>query len=462
MADPNQFGDLPVQPAQANQSQVNQFGDAAAPTPQSGQAAYAPQAPQTWGHAADQFLSSINPFPFIASAVTDPVGTAKNLYQASADQAKKAGESYQKGDYSEYFGHSLGTLAPGVAAIGEQIGGSAPTFDKYGNVIQQGQQPDVAGGLARAAGTIGSIAAAPAASRAVGSALKATGRTLGKTALGLQGKSQAFGATPSQALMEDTSGIRPSTIARTGQEQLNTLKPQMEAEVGKATNTVDLSDARQTIADAKADATKQGNKALYAELDEMDQALQGNRITGNPYPVQMSAADALDLKRGFGDEFAKFNPELHEMTNAIAKKVYGQLAEAIHNTAPGSQEMDQSIQSLIPVVRRAQTVSRGADLGQRIANRMSKPTIMPGYLGYAVGGLPGAAAGIAGAETLGSPEALMTAARGTHAMGTAAASQVAQRAAQIAPIASQTLTSESLAKQMGKQVWNALGGPPVQ
>lgn len=111
----------------------------------------------------------------IGGASRDPVlvqkskDTLQGIVQAHYDQAVKAKEAWSRGDYSEAFGHGLATLpmiGPPAAAAGEKIGGTAPGFDRYGNVVKQGQAPDLAGGLGGAVGLVGAVAA-PAAVKAV-------------------------------------------------------------------------------------------------------------------------------------------------------------------------------------------------------------------------------------------------------------------------------------------------------
>jgi hypothetical protein len=380
--------------------------------------AMSPAAPQTFGHAASEALSAANPLPGLWSAIRHPLDTAKGLYQASADQAAQVVPSLKRGNYLDAAGHALGTfplLGPAIEGINEQM------------------DSDPVGAAGRAAGTIGSLAAAPALARGAGSTLKAMGRGMGKTALGLPAKAEAFGATPSRALMEDTSGFRPSFIARTGQQTMNTLKPQMEAAVSRSTTPVDLGGARAAVTDASDLAAREGNKLIHGQIKPMGEALAGNRVTSTPYPDLLSPRDALDLKRGFGDEFATYNPEIHTKVNALAKDVYGKLARGIHEAAPGSQELDQRIQSLIPVVHRAETVSRNAGLGQRVLTRPTRG-LLPALLGYHKGGLLGAMLGLTGSEAAASPVPLMIGARGAYGAGRAVASPFSQRAAQVAPL----------------------------
>lgn len=58
--------------------------------------------------------------------VTDPVGTARGLYENQMKQFEKAGTAYGEGRYSEMLGHGAAGLLPGVgpaaAEIGENLG----------------------------------------------------------------------------------------------------------------------------------------------------------------------------------------------------------------------------------------------------------------------------------------------------------------------------------------------------
>lgn len=85
------------------------------------------------------------------------------MVQSHVDQAQKAKAAWDRGDKVEAFGHSLATLVPllgpAAAAAGEQIGGEPGNTDRYGNVIQQGQAPDIAGGVGAGLGVISNVVA---------------------------------------------------------------------------------------------------------------------------------------------------------------------------------------------------------------------------------------------------------------------------------------------------------------
>lgn len=265
---------------------------------------------------------------------------------------------------------------------------------------------------------------------AVGAMSKGLARPFGKVALRLPAKSESFGANPSKMLLEQTSGVRPATIARSAQDRTNVVRPQMEQLVSQATTPIDLAQPRQLVRNAEALASRQGNQLVHGQLQPMREALEGNRVTGVSYPPTIPATDALDLKRGFGDEFVDYgNPNVHTKVNAVGKSVYGDLNSQIHAAAPGSEEMDQIVHGLIPVSHAAQKTMLAPTLGQRILTRISRPTggMLPAAIGYSAGGPFGAAAAITATEAAASPIPLMMAARGLYGTGKVLGSPLTRR-----------------------------------
>lgn len=80
----------------------------------------------------------------------------QGVVQGHIDQAAKAKDAMDRGNYVEAFGHTLAAalplLGPAAANIGQTAGGSAPQYDKYGNVLQPGQAPDIPRAIGQAAG----------------------------------------------------------------------------------------------------------------------------------------------------------------------------------------------------------------------------------------------------------------------------------------------------------------------
>jgi hypothetical protein len=101
----------------------------------------------------------------------------RGLVLSHLDQAVKANQALHEGrdalahghllaawlNYLEYQGHALG-VTPLVGPIGPQIaeilaGSTLPQYDKYGNVVVQGQSPDVARGIGQGLGTVATFGA---------------------------------------------------------------------------------------------------------------------------------------------------------------------------------------------------------------------------------------------------------------------------------------------------------------
>lgn len=398
---------------------------------------YAPQQPQTFGHGAKEAASGANPLPGLWQMFRHPYQSLVNATQAREALGPKADEAFSKGHTLEGIGYraasKLPFIGPAAAMLGEQIGGSEPEFDKFGNVVKQGQQPDVTGGIGSVMGTIGGMVAAPAVARGAGRMWQVAARPLVRTALRIPTKAEAFEANPAQMALEHTRSVRPEGIAREAQQSINVARPEMEALVNNATTPIDLAPPRAITSDAAATAARQGNRLVHGQLQPMNEALHGNRVTGAAYPPQISPTEALDLKRGFGDEFVNYsNPDIHTNVNRVGKDVYGNLADQIHDAAPGSEALDRQIQGLIPVKNAALKTMRDPTIGQRVLTRISRPTggLVPMMLGHAAAGIPGAAAALTAAEAAASPVPLMIGARGIYGTGRLLRTPLVQRATQ--------------------------------
>jgi hypothetical protein len=98
-----------------------------------------------------------------APPTPEAVDAIRGVVQGQTDQAQKAKAAWQGGNRVEALGHGLAAAVPLVGPVAahaaERMGGEAPKLDRYGNVVEQGQAPDIAGGLGEAAGLI--VASSP-------------------------------------------------------------------------------------------------------------------------------------------------------------------------------------------------------------------------------------------------------------------------------------------------------------
>jgi hypothetical protein len=271
-------------------------------------------------------------------------------------------------------------------------------------------------------GEFGTGALAGAGGGVVGEGLRAAAPHIAEASLGIRKADRAFGKTLGKAILSETRGIRPETIAESGRDALNTLTPQMEAAAANSPMMANLKPATDVIGDAMDKAYRENAASLHGQLNEMGNHLMQRFGTGQAIPQQVTPSDLLNLKRGFSKEFlGRWNPETHGDTIATGRKAYRALDSELDRTVPEAAELNQRISSLIPVVHRAESVSRNAPTMQRALGRFGAHTGaltlggIGGAEGYREGGVPGAIAGgltgVMAPELIASPEGQMIAAR---------------------------------------------------
>jgi hypothetical protein len=391
-----------------------------------------PAPPQTLTRAGTSFLSGANPLPGLAQMIAHPINTLKN----EGARMHRAWDAASLPENAEHPIASRAAALPFIGGLGEQVGdklskafyGEAPKLDKFGSVTESGSEPDPTGELSDLGGMAAGAALGPKIARFAGKTLKTSAQLPTKVAMGSPWKTEAYGATPAKAVLENTEGVRPSTIAKSGQDAINRFKPEMERSVRASTKRIDLTPPRGMVSDAENVATLEGNKPAFQQLAPRREALEGNQVTGNPYPSTVSAEEGLHLKRGWGKQFAKFDPNVHTEVNKLGKDVYHNLADQVHDASPGANELDQKIQSLIPAVRAFSRKDLQAGVGEKLMDRVSRHTgaIGPALLGYHVGGIPAAVGTLVGSDMFSSPTALMVGARSLYGSGRAVGSPVGQ------------------------------------
>ncbi len=270
------------------------------------------------------------------------------------------------------------------------------------------------------AGHVLAAGVAPTVLKGAGKALGAAAPPIAESALGVRPINRAYGRTPGLAALEETSGVRPGTIAEQAQGKLTGINKNLEHVVGQSTTPVDIGPARTRLSDAESVARGKNARKTVEQLKPMQQHLSTDMNTQLPLSQAQSPSGALALKRGFGDEFIhNWNPETMKGTRGTAAQTYHDLAEGLHKSVPESVELDKRASSLIPVAERAAGKDLGAPFGQRIAGRLAAHTgaLVGAGLGYQHGGIPGGLAGLVIPEMLASPTAQMVAARGLHGAG---------------------------------------------
>lgn len=347
---------------------------------------------------------------------------------------------------------ALGGAAAGTAG---SMGGEALTRKMGGGAEAQ-----------RLAGNLGGFAAGGAGSSLGAAAERGLAVPLAKTALRLPGKADAYGATPAKALLEETQGVRPSTIQVSAQKRIADLTSEQDSAARASTTPGSLLPARQVVNDAMSKAAGRNSTATPAEalpmqrfLNEPAKGFKGATTyppgshtpisfaegppspilsaTGQPIPgptniirgaspsrvvaPDQSASDLLGMRRQFDQDFIRnWNPTANTKgALGTARNTYRALGREVDKAIPGGAERDQRIQSLIPVEQGAKAASLSPTLGQRVLSRVARPTggMVPALIGLREGGPLGAAAGLTAAEAAASPVPLMIGARGLHGAG---------------------------------------------
>ena len=258
-------------------------------------------------------------------------------------------------------------------------------------------------------GSFGAGAAAGGVGSVVGQGLKAAAPGIIEGALGIRGASKLHGATPGEAVLNETSSIRPGKIAEQARGKLGDLTNDLES---RAANSPAQASAQPAIdkVDAAISKAQQRNSPLLKDLTEIRNQLTFERTpTGEfdlnkPLPANTNPADILNRRRGVNDLVDNWGREA-KGDQPTARGVYGALSNEFHNAVPGTQGIDQRISSLIPVAKRAEITEQNAGVPERLFNRFARPTgaLIGGVEGYRMGGPMGAAAGLVAPELLASP-----------------------------------------------------------
>ena len=299
------------------------------------------------GRFAGGLASSLNPVPML----THPIDTAKAAAKAQVGEFSKAKDAATgKGEFSSMtplerassaFGHGLAGVVPlagpAAANAGERIGSG-----------------DVAGGLGQAAGLL-ATEATPALARAGGRGLSRTAEPLAEQALGIRAVDRKFGRTPGRAALDETTGVRPETIAGQAQTRMNDLTAQRNNVLATSKNKVDLGPARNEVENAVTRAAA-GNSdvshliPLREQLNQPKPGFAGNTspVLGAPLapgaagpvsPLTVSQLqdpmNALAIRQRIGNDFTKFDmarPLTREATTTGDKAYRTALTNAIHSS----------------------------------------------------------------------------------------------------------------------------------
>lgn len=391
--------------------------------------------------------------------VRHPIDTAETLgkvgigtlQKMTPDTPSHANQEYVP--YADAAGASLKKRYGSPANIAETfrtdpVGVGADVATVAGGIsglARGGLLPRTASALTKTsevAGTVSDIAnPLTLPSMVVGGGLKRVARPFVKSALGLPGRTERYGATPAAAVLEETSGIRPATIKASANAKLDELNKQLEALAAASGNTADLTTARRVISDAISKVRAANGLAddltpMQEQLTSARPGFRGAVTAAGDVAAQQAPLDFLGMKRQFGDDFTKFDAAvpLKDSARKVGNKAYHELSAEFNSAVPGAQPINQRMQSLAPVPDAAQRASERAGSVQRSIDRATRPTgaMAATLFGLHEAGLPGAVAAMTVQDALASPAIRMALARALNGAGNGISSPATPRAASTA------------------------------
>lgn len=276
----------------------------------------------------------------------------------------------------------------------------------------------------------------------VASGLKAAVPALAETAMSVRGADRANGRSIGEAMMNETTGVRPGTIARQADQRISDLNNQLMQDAEASPVPVSLAPARAVAKSSLGTAVNRNAGPTIKEMQQLTDQLHLQKPGGatdvtfsgldNPVriaspstrttaiPETVPAARALSLKRGVGDLVGSWT-QPGDFSSGAVKQVYGALDGGIDSAVPTSAELNSRMSSLMPVAKRAGEKDLNAGILQKMIARGQAHTgaltgpLAAGAYGFAhggaLGGVLGAAGGLLGQEVLTNPTTLMVGAR---------------------------------------------------
>ena len=230
--------------------------------------------------------------------------------------------------------------------------------------------------------------------------IRAVAPKLAETALGVTQKMRSPTKTIGQAVLDETSGITPGAIAASTAQKTAALTSQLESLANASQTAASLKPAFNVLDQAETVARARNSAARLAKIQAIRDQLTTDITTGTLIPqgpnAEVTASKLLDLKRGINELIPSWAPGEQKGMQPIVKRVYGAMDSELDRTVPGAQQINQKLSSLIPAKTRANILSNGASITQRLAGRMARPTgALAGagigsFLGNEYGGKEGA------------------------------------------------------------------------
>lgn len=344
------------------------------------------------------------------------IQTAKNLAIPNGTAQKWGQGTEQAAEFLAPTGLEEAGAKLGAEALGRGAGlfGRTSGAALHSGIINSAQ-----------GGSFGAGAGMGAAGSLFGAGLKAAAPAMVESALGVRGVDRAYGATPGQAILNDTKGIAPGKVVESARNSLNGLQSDIGNMLDGSPQPVSLSPTRAVASDFLTRAVNENHEGTIKDLSKLGKQVDTEALTGNEIPDQVPAGRAAALNRGISNAIASWNPAAtNDTMSAAGKTMHHTLGNSIAEVVPEIKPLNQRVQSLMPVVQRGNATDLNAGMLQRTIGRFKAHTgaLSVGGAGAMAGahfgGLPGAIAGgvggLLGTEMMASPETWLAAGRAAN------------------------------------------------
>ena len=385
---------------------------------------------------------SVSKIPYIGKALTTPLigGASSDQARAHLHQAATPTNDAQKGGMTA--GNALQFLIPG----GAEEAAAAKLAPLAGKVIGKAIPAAISSGLVNKAEGGSALAGAGlgAGGSLVGSALHTIAPTIAETAMGTRRVERVGEKNPGLAVLQDTQGVRPSTVAKSAGAKIAELSTANDALANAHPGLVSTQPAQDVVNQAISTAAQQGQRGsaipqaqeVLKNLTENPHALGPNSTPGLPRSTLQPASVVQDLKRGIRSDYvSNYDPAMMKGTRAVANQASGALDGSLDAAlGPEYAANNDRMSGLFSVKDAMARKALDPSIMQRIGDKALAPTgALAGVIaGAHFGGVPGAVAGAVLPNLLFSPTAQMIAARAAYSPSAA----VAARLAALAPLIS--------------------------
>jgi len=212
---------------------------------------------------------------------------------------------------------------------------------------------------------------------------------LAESALGVSRQMRGRGRTVGKAVLEETKGLRPGTVADSAEQALTRLTSEMESTVHQATQAGQLgsTQAAHQALDTAISSVPRNARELRDKLESLRSLLDlDNTPAGQPMRKVYSPDELLEIKRGIGKAIESWPPEWKSLSDVqrVKEQLYGAIDKELDSLVPGFGNLNQKISSLIKGKRAATAKSVAPSIPQDVVYRLMAKTgaLAPAGIGY--------------------------------------------------------------------------------